>query len=155
MQILWTPFLGQGRRRWKFRPCTHKLGARLTPRPLCSESDRGVLRRNRPKADLNVSLRNVGNGPTGEDRQRRRPHFSGRLSFSVGSVLWFVREAGDGRMWWLILIASFASIPLSAEMARERERSARVWLWIALLVGPLVPLALLLLGQTKRPMPEN
>jgi hypothetical protein len=58
-------------------------------------------------------------------------------------------------MWWLILIVSLASIPLSAEMARERERSPRVWFWIAFLVGPLAPLVLLLLGQAKRSVPAN
>jgi hypothetical protein len=51
---------------------------------------------------------------------------------------------------WLFLIISLASIPLSAEMARERDRSKRVWFWIAFLVGPLAPLALLLLGQNRR-----
>ena len=42
-------------------------------------------------------------------------------------------------MWWLIFIVSLASIPLSAEMARERERSSRIWFWIAFFVGPLAP----------------
>jgi hypothetical protein len=56
-------------------------------------------------------------------------------------------------MWWLFVILSLASIPLSTEMARERERSPR--LWIALLVGPLVPLVLLLVGQARRSQPTN
>jgi hypothetical protein len=58
-------------------------------------------------------------------------------------------------MWWLILILSLASIPLSAEMARERERSSRMWFWIAFFVGPLAPLVLLFLGQAKRSVPAS
>jgi len=50
-------------------------------------------------------------------------------------------------MWWLICIISIASIPLAAEMARERARSPRAWFWIAFLVGPFAPLALLVLGN--------
>ena len=53
-------------------------------------------------------------------------------------------------MFWLFLIICFVSIPLSAEMARERGRSPRVWFWIAFLVGPLAPVALLLLGDATR-----
>jgi hypothetical protein len=59
-------------------------------------------------------------------------------------------------MWtWLLIIASLASIPLAQQMARLRGRSPRGWFWIAFLVGPLAPLALLALGQTKRPAPVN
>jgi hypothetical protein len=58
-------------------------------------------------------------------------------------------------MWWFIIIVSIASMPLAAEMARERERSPKVWFWIAFLVGPLAPLVLLLLGQAKRSVPAN
>jgi len=53
-------------------------------------------------------------------------------------------------MFWLFLIICFVSIPLAAEMARERGRSPRVWFWIAFLVGPLAPVALLLLGDSRR-----
>ena len=53
-------------------------------------------------------------------------------------------------MFWLFLIICLVSIPLSAEMARERGRSPRVWFWIAFLVGPLAPVALLLLGDARR-----
>jgi len=52
-------------------------------------------------------------------------------------------------MWWLFLILSLASIPLSAQMAEERGRSARKWAWIAALIGPLAPLLLLLIGQRR------
>jgi hypothetical protein len=40
-------------------------------------------------------------------------------------------------------------------MARERDRSTKVWFWTAFLVGPLAPLALLLLGQAKRSVPAH
>jgi hypothetical protein len=53
-------------------------------------------------------------------------------------------------MYWFIVIVSFISIPLSAMMAEERERSPRAWAWTAAVVGPLAPLLLLLLGQAKR-----
>ena len=53
-------------------------------------------------------------------------------------------------MWWAILIVSLASLPLAAAMALERDRSAKFWVWIAFVVGPLAPLTLLLLGQAKR-----
>ena len=55
----------------------------------------------------------------------------------------------------LILIVSIASIPLAVEMARERGRSSKVWFWIAFLVGPLAPLALLFLGDARRRAPAN
>jgi hypothetical protein len=58
-------------------------------------------------------------------------------------------------MSWFIVIVSLLSIPLSAEMAQEHERSPRAWAWIAAMVGPLAPLLLLLLGQAKRSVPAN
>jgi hypothetical protein len=54
----------------------------------------------------------------------------------------------------IFLIVSLASIPLAGAMARERNRPSKTWLWIAVAVGPLAPLALLLLGD-KRPAPAN
>jgi hypothetical protein len=55
-----------------------------------------------------------------------------------------------GRMaWWLFVIVSIGSIPLAGAMARERNRSSRRWLWIAVAVGPLAPLALLVLGDRQ------
>jgi hypothetical protein len=53
-------------------------------------------------------------------------------------------------MWWAILVVSIASIPLAAEMALERDRSPKFWVWIAFIAGPLAPLTLLLLGQAKQ-----
>jgi hypothetical protein len=58
-------------------------------------------------------------------------------------------------MWWLIVIVSIVSIPLSGEMARGRERSPGVWFWIAFFVGPLAPLMLLFLGKANRSAPAN
>jgi hypothetical protein len=49
--------------------------------------------------------------------------------------------------WWLFVIVSIASIPLAGAMARERNRSPKRWLWIAVAVGPLAPLALAILGE--------
>ena len=58
-------------------------------------------------------------------------------------------------MMWVFLAICFLSIPMASEMARERGRSRRLWLWIALLVGPLAPIALLLLGEARRPISAN
>jgi hypothetical protein len=58
-------------------------------------------------------------------------------------------------MYWFIVIVSLISIPLSAAMAEERERSPRAWAWTAAVIGPLAPLLLLLLGQAKRSAPAN
>jgi hypothetical protein len=58
-------------------------------------------------------------------------------------------------MYWFIVIVSLISIPLSAMMAEERERSPRAWALTAAVVGPLAPLLLLLLGQAKRAVPAN
>jgi hypothetical protein len=58
-------------------------------------------------------------------------------------------------MYWFIVIVSILSIPLSAVMAEERERSPRAWAWTAAAVEPLAPLLLLLLGQAKRSAPAN
>jgi hypothetical protein len=67
----------------------------------------------------------------------------------------YQKQLEDARMWWAILIVSVASLPLAAAMAVERDRSAKFWVWIALVVGPLAPLALLLLGQAKRLSPTS
>ncbi len=56
--------------------------------------------------------------------------------------------------WWLFVIVSIASIPLAGAMARERNRSSRTWLGIAVAVGPFAPLALLVLGD-GRPTPAR
>ena len=53
-------------------------------------------------------------------------------------------------MDWLLFIVCFASMPLSWEMARERGRSRKAWLWVAFFVGPLAPVMLLLLGDARR-----
>ena len=52
---------------------------------------------------------------------------------------------------WLFVIIAIASIPLAGAMARERNRSSKAWFWIAVAVGPLAPLALLILGDAKIP----
>ncbi|SFO66838.1 hypothetical protein SAMN05216330_10470 [Bradyrhizobium sp. Ghvi] len=56
--------------------------------------------------------------------------------------------------FWLFVIISIGSIPLAGAMARERSRSSRAWFWIAVVVGPLAPLMLLILGmRSARPRP--
>jgi hypothetical protein len=51
-------------------------------------------------------------------------------------------------MWMLILqLVTIASMPAAFEMARERGRSPKAWLWAAFFVGPLALVALLLLGR--------
>ena len=58
-------------------------------------------------------------------------------------------------MWWLIFIISIASIPLAGVKAQERSRSFRIWLWVAAVVGPIAPLALLILGDAKHSARAN
>jgi hypothetical protein len=54
------------------------------------------------------------------------------------------------RRWPFVIIAT-GSIPLAGAMARERNRASKTWLWAAVAVGPLAPLALLILGDAKIP----
>ena len=49
--------------------------------------------------------------------------------------------------WFVVFVVSIGSIPLAGEMARERNRPSKRWLWIAVAVGPFAPLALLILGD--------
>jgi ABC-type microcin C transport system permease subunit YejB len=60
-------------------------------------------------------------------------------------------------MDWITLIVFLASIPLAGAMARARGRSFKAWLWISVLIGPLAPLALAILGQSRdgRTAPAN
>ncbi len=48
---------------------------------------------------------------------------------------------------WLISLVTIASMPAAYGMARDRGRSAKAWLNIAVFVGPLALLALLVLGK--------
>ena len=50
-------------------------------------------------------------------------------------------------MWLIIQLVSIASMPAAYHMARDRGRSTRAWLDIALIFGPLALLALLILGK--------
>jgi hypothetical protein len=59
-------------------------------------------------------------------------------------------------MWtWAFIIGSLASIALAHRMAGARGRSPGVWFWVAFLVGPLAPLALVILGKAKHPAPAS
>ncbi|QPF94094.1 hypothetical protein [Bradyrhizobium commune] len=57
--------------------------------------------------------------------------------------------------YWLFVIISIGSIPLAGAMARERNRSSKTWFWAATAVGPLAPLALLILGDAKTKTPAS
>jgi hypothetical protein len=53
-------------------------------------------------------------------------------------------------LWSLFIFVMFVgSIVLAGEMARERGRSRRSWVWIAFIVGPLAPAILLVLGDRR------
>lgn len=57
--------------------------------------------------------------------------------------------------WWIVQLLLLATIPLAAEMARERRRSPRRWAWTAVLIGPLAPLLLAALGDAAEAAPAN
>mgnify|MGYP003694576363 CR=1 FL=1 len=46
-----------------------------------------------------------------------------------------------------LVLGFVASMLLAGRMARDRHRSAKAWVWIAFIVGPLGPLALYILGN--------
>jgi hypothetical protein len=56
-------------------------------------------------------------------------------------------------IWALIIIATVVSMAIAENMARARGRSAKVWVWIAAIVGPLSPLALYALGNRPTSAP--
>ena len=62
-------------------------------------------------------------------------------------------------IWLIIQLIAIASMPAAYDMARERGRSTRAWLYMALIFGPLALLALLILGKrdskAKQPAPAN
>jgi hypothetical protein len=60
-----------------------------------------------------------------------------------------------GQMWWPFVVVSIGSIPLAVSMARYRARSPRLWFWVAFLVGPFAPLALVALGRSQRVVAAN
>jgi len=49
--------------------------------------------------------------------------------------------------WLIIQLVSIAAMPAVYDMARDRGRSTRAWLYIAVIVGPFALLALLVLGK--------
>lgn len=57
--------------------------------------------------------------------------------------------------FWIFVIVSIGSTPLAYAMAAERNRSSRRWFWIAVVVGPFAPLALLFLGDARRQVEAN
>ena len=53
-------------------------------------------------------------------------------------------------IWALMALATVALMVLSEDMARDRGRSVKAWVWVAAITGPL-PLAPLLLLHALRP----
>jgi hypothetical protein len=49
--------------------------------------------------------------------------------------------------WLIVQLVLIAAMPAVYDMARDRGRSTRAWLWTAVIVGPVVLLALLILGK--------
>ena len=56
-------------------------------------------------------------------------------------------------IWALIVLATIVSMAIAERMARARGRSAKIWVWVAAIVGPLSPLALYALGNRPTPAP--
>jgi hypothetical protein len=56
-------------------------------------------------------------------------------------------------MWLIFGLVSAASMPVAYSMARDRRRSTRIWLDIAVIFGPLALLALLVLGKCDSEVP--
>jgi hypothetical protein len=81
-------------------------------------------------------------------RQLRRSHFSRstgirRLFRVTVSVEW----EHSTPMWLIFQLVSIAAMPAAYDMALDRGRSTKAWLWTALIFGPLALLALLILGK--------
>jgi hypothetical protein len=52
-------------------------------------------------------------------------------------------------MWAAIFLSFVALMLVAGRMAHARHRSIKAWVWIALFVGPLGPLALYILGNRR------
>lgn len=50
-------------------------------------------------------------------------------------------------MWLIFQLLAIAIMPAAYDMARDRGRSTRAWLDVALIFGPFALLALLVLGR--------
>ena len=57
---------------------------------------------------------------------------------------------GTPSMWMIIIVASAALMVLAGQMARVQGRSVKGWVWTTAVVGPLGPLALYVVGATRR-----
>jgi hypothetical protein len=49
--------------------------------------------------------------------------------------------------WLIFQLLAMATMPAAYDMARDRSRSTKAWLSMALIFGPLALLALLFLGK--------
>ena len=52
--------------------------------------------------------------------------------------------------WLIFQLLAIAAMPAAYDMARDRGRSTRAWLYTAMIFGPLALLALLVLGKRDR-----
>ena len=55
-------------------------------------------------------------------------------------------------IWALLVLVTIVSMAAAENMARAQGRSAKVWVWIAAIVGPLSPFALYVLGPKPTPV---
>jgi hypothetical protein len=51
--------------------------------------------------------------------------------------------------WLIFQLLAMATMPAAYDMARDRGRSTKAWLSVALIFGPLALVALLILGKRK------
>jgi hypothetical protein len=96
----------------------------------------------------------TGNAPNGRrfNSGKAASLFAEVQHLAAGSVLSSGVTVRDSQMdaWSIFIFIVFvASIPLATEMARERGRSRRLWLFVASIVGPLAAVMLLLLGDRR------
>jgi hypothetical protein len=58
----------------------------------------------------------------------------------------------DIGLWMVMALVTVALMALSEDMARSRGRSAKAWVWVAAITGPLplAPLLLCVLGARSR-----
>lgn len=58
-------------------------------------------------------------------------------------------------MWLILQLVAIAAMPAAYDMARDRGRSPRAWLYVALIFGPLALVALLVLGRRDSEAPRT
>ncbi|TPQ27139.1 hypothetical protein C2U70_30915 [Bradyrhizobium guangdongense] len=51
--------------------------------------------------------------------------------------------------WLIFQLLAMACMPAAYDMARDRGRSSKAWLWTTLIFGPFALLALFMLGRVR------